>query len=105
MAERSTGLFLAVSAFILYIAGGVAAFGGIALIAFMGGHDLFGWGAARTVGYLSICVGAFLSIMGVLILRLVRNRTDCLVRRSAIRHQNPGTHDPERRHPSHGPVQ
>lgn len=105
MAERSTGLFLAVSAFILYIAGGVAAFGGIALIAFMGGRDLFGWGAARTIGYLSICIGAFLSIMGVLILRLVRNRTDCLVRQSAIRRQDPGTREPDRHHPSQGPLQ
>lgn len=79
MAKKSPGLFLSLTAFVLYIAGGVALFGGVALAAFMGGRDLLGLGDAKTVGYLLICSGAALSVMGVLILRLVRNRTDCLL--------------------------
>lgn len=85
MAKKPTGLFLSITAFILYIAGGFVFFGGIALITLMGGRDLLGWGAAKTIGYLCLCVGASLSIMGVLVLRLVRNRTDYLLSQSAKR--------------------
>lgn len=83
MTKKSSGLFLSITAFVLYLAGGLGVFGGIALIVLLGGRDLLGWGAARTIGYLGICIGVSLSIMGVLILRLVRNRTDSLISRRA----------------------
>jgi hypothetical protein len=89
MTKKPSGLFLAIIAFVLYIVGGLLFFGGVALITLMGGHDLFGWGEAKTVGYLCVCAGASLSIMGVLFLRLVRNRTDSLLSQSAKRPQRP----------------
>ncbi len=68
------GLVLAIMAFVLYILGGIGTFGGIALIAFMRDHDLFGLGEGRSIGYLFLCAGLCLSIIGVLMMRICRNR-------------------------------
>lgn len=72
MAKRGIGL--AVAAFAVYILGGVGVFGGLFLIALMSGKDLLGFGDGRTIGYLFLCVGACLSVLGVLLMRLFRNR-------------------------------
>lgn len=71
---KEQGIGLAVAAFVVYIVGGIGAFGGLALIFLMKGKDLFGWGDGRTIGYLSLCVGATLSVLGVLLMRIFRNR-------------------------------
>lgn len=68
------GLTLAIAAFVVYIVGGVGTFAGLALIFFMKGKDLFGWGEGRSIGYLFFCVGLALSILGVLLMRIFRNR-------------------------------
>jgi len=68
------GIGLAVIAFVLYIIGGIGTFGGLALIFFMKNIDLCGWGEGRAIGYLFLCVGLCLSVMGVLLMRLFRNR-------------------------------
>lgn len=71
---KKQGIALAMVAFAVYIIGGFSCFSGIALIVFMKGHDLLGLGDARTIGYLLICVGACLSVLGVLLMRIFRNR-------------------------------
>jgi hypothetical protein len=40
----------------------------------MTGQDLLGWGDGRSIGYLFLCVGLSLSIIGVLFMRIFRNR-------------------------------
>lgn len=89
MAKKTPDLFLSIAAFVLYIAGGVGIFGGIALVALLGDQDLFGWGSAKTVGYLLICTGVSFSIIGVLFLRLVRNRTNILLSKSLESKEKP----------------
>jgi len=70
----NAGLVLAISAFATYIIGGISTFTGIALIIFWKGQDLFGWGDGRSIGYLFLCVGLSLSVLGVLLMRIFRNR-------------------------------
>jgi hypothetical protein len=64
---------LGLGALAVYVLGGVGVFGGIGLIALLGEENLGGWGEGRTIGYLLICTGAALSILGVLLMRLFRN--------------------------------
>lgn len=68
------GIGLAVVAFGVYVIGGIGCFSGIALIMLMRGRDLLGWGEGRAIGYLFLCVGLCLSILGVLLMRIFRNR-------------------------------
>lgn len=72
--KKKKGIALAVAAFIIYILGGVATFGGLAMIAFMKGYDFLGLGDGRSLGYLFLCAGLSLSIVGVLLMRIFRNR-------------------------------
>lgn len=72
--KKLQGLKLGIAALAIYLVGGIGVFGGIGMIAFMKGHDLWGWGDGRTIGYLFLCVGASLSIVGVLLMRIFRNR-------------------------------
>ena len=71
---KKQGIGLAVIAFVSYIAGGIGCFSGIGLIVFMQGRNLLGWGDGRSIGYLLTCVGLCLSVLGVLLMRLFRNR-------------------------------
>jgi hypothetical protein len=40
----------------------------------MKGKDLWGWGEGHAIGYLLVCIGLCLTILGVLIMRILRNR-------------------------------
>lgn len=71
---KKQGIGLAVVAFVLYIIGGIGSFGGIALILLIKHKDLLGWGEGRSIGYLFLCVGLCLSVLGVLLMRVFRNR-------------------------------
>ena len=71
---NNKGVALAVVAMGLYLFGGVLTFIGLYLIIFMHGSDFFGWGEGRSLGYLFFCVGLCTSIMGVLFMRIFRNR-------------------------------
>lgn len=72
--QKRQGIGLAVIAFVVYIIGGIGTFGGIALILLMKGRDIPGWGEGRSIGYLFLCAGLCLSILGVLLMRIFRNR-------------------------------
>jgi hypothetical protein len=72
--KKPNGIKLGVAALAIYIIGGIGIFGGIWLILFMRGKDLLGLGHGHTIGYLFLCVGAALSILGVLLMRIFRNR-------------------------------
>ena len=65
------GAVLALSIFIL---GGIFTFSGLGLIAFMKGRDLFSLGEGRSFGILLVCVGLVASVLGVFVMRLIRNR-------------------------------
>lgn len=74
MAHKKQGIGLALLAFGLFILGGVGTFGGLILVGFMPTSDFFGLGNGRGLGYLALCVGLCLSILGVLLMRIFRNR-------------------------------
>ena len=63
-----------VFALTVFILGGVFTFAGLGLIAFMKNKDLLGLGEGRSFGMLLFCVGLISSILGVFVMRLIRNR-------------------------------
>ena len=71
---KKQGIALAVTALVIYIVGGISTFGGLGLIFFMRGRDLFSWGEGSSIGYLFLCVGLSLSILGILTMRIFKNR-------------------------------
>ena len=71
---KKPGMALGLAALGLYIVGGFGIFGGLALILLMKGRDLLHWGEGRSIGYLFLCIGICLSILGVLMMRIFRNR-------------------------------
>lgn len=72
---RNSGIMGGVLALCIFILGGIFTFSGLGLIAFMKGRDLLGLGEGRSLGILLVCVGLIASILGVFIMRLIRNRT------------------------------
>ncbi len=69
------GSRLAIVALAIHVLGGISMFGGLALVFFMKGRDLFGLGDGRSIGWLFLCVGLSLSMLGVLLMRIFRNRS------------------------------
>jgi len=47
---------------------------GLIMIGVMGSQDLWGWGEARGIGYMAFALGIILSVIGVLVMRVMRNR-------------------------------
>ncbi|WP_277057649.1 hypothetical protein [Trichlorobacter lovleyi] len=74
--KKDLSLILSILAFILYIVGGLGIFSGLFMVLVLKTKELFGLGTAETLGYLFLCVGACLSVAGVLTLRIIRNRTN-----------------------------
>ena len=72
--RRWQGLIWAVLALSFYVVGGLLIMAGLILIGIIGSQDLWGWGEARGIGYMAFAIGIFLSIFGVMIMRIMRNR-------------------------------
>lgn len=58
----------------IYIVGGLGIMAGLIMIGVLGSQDLWGLGEARSIGYLFFGVGIGLSVLGVLVMRIMRNR-------------------------------
>ncbi len=71
---RKANILAAGFAISVYVIGGLGVMTGLVLIGMVGAQDLWGWGDARSIGYLVFAVGLILSILGVLIMRIMRNR-------------------------------
>jgi len=74
--QKDRSLILSITAFALYILGGLGIFGGLFMVLVLKSKDLFGLGTAETLGYLMLSIGGSLSVAGVLMLRIIRNRTN-----------------------------
>lgn len=72
--KKKTGYALIYAALALYILGGISIFSGVAMMVLMKGMTYADWGRLDTLGYLFLFVGLGLSILGVLFMRIVRNR-------------------------------
>lgn len=72
--RRWRGLILAGLALLVYIVGGLGVMVGLVLIGIVGERDLWGWGQANSIGYLFFGAGLCLTILGVLVMRIMRNR-------------------------------
>lgn len=71
---RKYGLRLGIAALIVYILGGLGIFSGIWLIVFRRGIDVMGLGHGHSIGYLLLSTGTAFSILGVILMRIFRNR-------------------------------
>jgi len=71
---KKNGIKLGIAALVIYIFGGIGVFGGIWLIVFRRGIDIMGLGYGHTIGYLLLSTGTAISLLGVILMRVFRNR-------------------------------
>jgi hypothetical protein len=71
---RKSGLKLGIAALVVYVFGGIGIFAGIWLIVFRRGIDIMGLGYGHSIGYLLLSTGTAFSILGVILMRIFRNR-------------------------------
>jgi len=72
--KKNTGYALIYASLILYILGGLGIFSGVALMVLMKGKSYGDWGRMDSFGYVLLFVGLGLTILGVLFMRIIRNR-------------------------------
>lgn len=72
--KKKTGYALIYASLILYILGGLGIFSGVALMVLMKGKSYGDWGRMDSFGYVLLFAGLGLSILGVLFMRIIRNR-------------------------------
>jgi len=70
----NTDIKLGIAALLLYMIGGLGTFSGIAMMTIWKNHNVLGWGSGHSLGMLFICSGVCLSILGVILMRVFRNR-------------------------------
>lgn len=72
--KKKTGYALIYASLVLYILGGLGIFSGVALMVLMKGKSYGDWGRMDSFGYVLLFVGLSLTILGVLFMRIIRNR-------------------------------
>jgi hypothetical protein len=72
--KKNTGYALIYASLVLYILGGLGIFSGVALLVLMKGKSYGDWGRMDSFGYVLLFAGLSLSILGVLLMRIIRNR-------------------------------
>jgi hypothetical protein len=72
--KKKTGYALIYASLVLYILGGLGIFSGVALMVLMKGKSYGDWGRMDSFGYVLLFVGLGLTILGVLLMRIIRNR-------------------------------
>ena len=72
--KKKSGYALIYAALVLYILGGISIFSGVALMVLMKGKSYADWGRMDSLGYVFLFAGLGLSILGVLFMRIIRNR-------------------------------
>ena len=72
--KKKTGYALIYAALVLYILGGISIFSGVALMVLMKGKSYGDWGRIDSFGYVLLFAGLSLTILGVFLMRIIRNR-------------------------------
>ncbi len=72
--KKSSGYALIYASLVLYILGGISIFSGVALMVLMKGKSYGDWGRMDSFGYVLFFAGLCFSILGVLFMRIIRNR-------------------------------
>jgi uncharacterized membrane protein len=72
--KKKTGYALIYASLALYILGGIGIFSGVALMVLMKGKSYGDWGRMDSFGYVLLFAGLSLTILGVLFMRIIRNR-------------------------------
>ncbi len=72
--EKIPGMGLGLFAIFVFFIGGLGTFAGLALWAFFRDQMLFGLGTGEALGYLLISLGISGTLLGVVLMRVFRNR-------------------------------
>ena len=71
---KKPSMVVPIIALTVFVLGGIATFSGLGLLAFMRHRDVFGLGDGRSMGVSLVIMGLIGSILGVLLMRIFRNR-------------------------------
>jgi hypothetical protein len=72
--KKKTGYALIYASLVLYLFGGLGIFSGVAMMVLMKGKSYGDWGRMDSFGYVLLFAGLSLSILGVILMRIIRNR-------------------------------
>lgn len=72
--KKNTGYALIYASLVFYILGGISVLCGVALMVLMKGKSFGDWGRMDSFGYVLLFAGLGLTILGVIFMRIIRNR-------------------------------